>query len=640
MGLNAMDSQAFTGIGQPRVRGPGIKVGDVWLVILSLVSSFVLLGGLIGLLLAFDGQPIFDSGVVTLNTLVAIITTGYRASITHVLGFVVSQSKWVAFANGRRRLLDLDRIESAGQGPLGSMLLLFNTKVKGIGIIRFGALLTVVSIAIDPFAQQLLQYRQTTSFIRDASGRTTIARAGRYSRGSEARLTLAQIQFVEGNSTSLYGPATNIPIITDADFSMQSAMMYGLIQPLAAVSQQANFSCPSGNCTYPEFASLAVCSACADISNLITIDQVSSGSRMNISLDRTVTPPSADRTTITRYSLPNDLRLDNSLLLSLRGTTNASRSLAFPGLETLIWSQTILRHPPSTNTTYLGSSLSAVTATECALYYCVKTYNTTVTNGILTSSASPMKVDRDPSSWELRSFSNSPAPTLPATRQKDISYHPRFSFPLRTDLSLGGYNISQAAVNSISHMIQRTLASCTAVTRNCTTTLEAVADNWAPLNGFYMTVRNEVQFEPSVAGVFWNGDINSTFESVAESLSNAIRSGGDADGQETVEGQVGVLIVRYQVDWWWIILHGAVVVGVLVMMVWVLIKTGHDVPVWGSSTLAVLKKGEEAGALLGGAERVEEMEDRAREVEVVLFGGERLGGRVGERESDEELWRR
>lgn len=328
--------------------------------------------------------------------------------------------------------------------------------------------------------------------------------------------------------------------------------------------------------------------------------------------------------------------LDNSLLLSLRGTTNSSRSLAFPHLSTLIWSQTILRHPPSTNTTYLGSSLSPVTATECALHYCVKSYNVTVTNGILTSSASTTDLSRDPSSWKLQGVLNNPPPTLPATRQDDISYHPRFSYPPRTDLSIGGYNVSQAAVNSISQMIQRTFASCTAVTRNCTTTLEAVADNWTPLNGYYMTARNEIQFEPSVASVFWNGDINSTFESVAESLSNAIRAGGDVDGQEAVEGQMGILVVRYQVDWLWILLHVAVVVGVLVMMVWVLVRTGQGVPVWGSSTLALLKKGEEFGASLAGAERVEEMEDRAREVEIMLFGGERFG----ERESDEEGWRK
>lgn len=194
MGSGAMDSHGFSSIGQPRVRGPRIHVGDVWLVVLSLVSSFVLLGGLVGLLLAFDGQPIFDSGVVTLNTLVAIITTGYRACIAHLLAFIISQSKWVAFSHGPRRLLDLDRIESAGQGPLGSLFLLFNSKIKSVAIIRLGALLTVVSIAIDPFAQQLLQYRQTTAFIRDASGRTAVVRAGRYSRGSETRLGLARIQ--------------------------------------------------------------------------------------------------------------------------------------------------------------------------------------------------------------------------------------------------------------------------------------------------------------------------------------------------------------------------------------------------------------------------------------------------------------
>ena len=290
----------------PRPNKKTWHVRDIWLLLFSLASSVALLCALIGLLFVFDDKPIFDSGVVTLNTLIAILSTAYKACIVHSLGFVISQSKWIVFADGRRRLLDFDRIEAAGLGPLGSLHLLFNLKVSDISVVRASALLTVLAVAMDPFAQQLLQFRQANSFINDDSGNTNISRASRYAKGTETRISIAAIRYVEGNSTSLFG-GSNIPITTDADFSMQSAMMYGLVQTPAAVSQQASFSCPSGNCVYPPFTSLSVCFICSDVTASIVVSQVEPGTRMNITLDRAINPPQIESDKIIRYSLPNGL---------------------------------------------------------------------------------------------------------------------------------------------------------------------------------------------------------------------------------------------------------------------------------------------------------------------------------------------
>ncbi|KAK4450892.1 hypothetical protein QBC34DRAFT_60414 [Podospora aff. communis PSN243] len=635
----------------PRAKRKPLRIGDIWILIFCLVSSVLLLGALVGLLFAFDGKPIFDSGLVTLNTLVAVLSTGYKASIIHALSFVMAQSKWVVFTRGRRRLLDFDRIETAGEGPLGSILLLFNFKVKNISMIRVGAMFIILAVATDPFTQQLLQFRQTTALIDDPSNRTAIFRASRYSRGSETRTQAPSgVRFVEGNSTSLY--RGNIPITADADFSMQSAIMYGLVQPTTAVSQQARFSCPSGSCVYPKFTSLSVCSACADLTSSISITRVESRTRMNITLDRAANPPQIDREDIVRYSLPNGLHLDNSLEMVLRGTTNASRSLAFDNITTLIWSQSILRHPPSTNITTLPLTTGnpGVFAQECVLYYCVNTYTSTVADGILFKNITPSAdhATRDPSSWALfSSFPDQPPPELPPARELDISYHPRFSSPSRTDLSFGGgYNISQAAINSISSFVQRTFATCTGLTVNCTTTLEPVADNWTPLNGFYMTVQSGPQHEPSAAQELWRAvKVDGLFQAVARSMSNALRAGGDADAAgatgegNAVLGQVGVVMVLYRVDWRWLALHGLLGLGTFGAVAWVLARSRMDnVGVWGSSTLAVMAKGEDTNGLLRGADTIVEMEARARGTEVFLFGEQMMPRQRGE-ESDDEAWR-
>jgi hypothetical protein len=56
------------------------------------------------------------------------------------------------------------------------------------GILRFGAIATVISLAVDPFAQQLVNYRQKLIFSNDTN--TTIARAQRYSQGNQIMMTM------------------------------------------------------------------------------------------------------------------------------------------------------------------------------------------------------------------------------------------------------------------------------------------------------------------------------------------------------------------------------------------------------------------------------------------------------------------
>jgi len=56
-------------------------MSDVPILIISIIASLVLLGGLAGLLFTLDGRLTFDNGIVTLNTLVAIISTANKASI-------------------------------------------------------------------------------------------------------------------------------------------------------------------------------------------------------------------------------------------------------------------------------------------------------------------------------------------------------------------------------------------------------------------------------------------------------------------------------------------------------------------------------------------------------------------------------
>lgn len=65
------------------------------------------------------------------------------------------------------------------------------------------------------------------------------------------------------------------------------------------------------------------------------------------------------------------------------GTGNSSRTCAFQSLDALIWSMTILilrPNPSDASATWPNVPLEA---SECGLYFCVKTYKPTLQNGDL-----------------------------------------------------------------------------------------------------------------------------------------------------------------------------------------------------------------------------------------------------------------
>jgi hypothetical protein len=76
-----------------------------------------------------DGRPIFDTHLLTLNTVIAVLSTAAKANLLVVVANCVGQWKWILFAGSPRRLLDFERLDQASRGPLGGLKLLFNAKV-------------------------------------------------------------------------------------------------------------------------------------------------------------------------------------------------------------------------------------------------------------------------------------------------------------------------------------------------------------------------------------------------------------------------------------------------------------------------------------------------------------------------------
>jgi hypothetical protein len=161
-----------------------------------------------------------------------------------------------------------DSILQSHRGPLGAALLLFRT--KGRSLAALGALLIVLLLAIDTFFQQVVEFPH-----RWALQPTT---------GAIPRVVEYQ---------SMYLPEyweeweTNQ---SDKDFRpIVQEFLYGNgTQPTTfgnGTRPDIPLSCPTSNCTWPAYETLAVCSSCVDVSESLNL----SFACLNTTIDWTIT---------------------------------------------------------------------------------------------------------------------------------------------------------------------------------------------------------------------------------------------------------------------------------------------------------------------------------------------------------------
>lgn len=371
---------------------------------------------------------------------------------------------------------------------------------------------------------------------------------------------------------------------TSADASLQSAALFGLVQPHDLIVQQLPITCPTGNCTFESFQSLAVCNRCKDVTDQLVMS--SDEQPLGAMLFRSGT--GASEANGTRMSLPNGLFIRNEdmdetsvpLNMVSWGTGNASATVSSQDIDTLIWSMTMIRagvNPVTNNFTWPDVP---VQAQECALYYCVNEYRSIIAKGVLHELIiTNTTATRSPASWEVVHVR--PGWLKDGPPSPSIEYISKTADITRTDLSLGnGYNISQAAVDSISAWFHTFMAD---ITIN--------PPEVYYLNGYHGGVDNRVQFAPDMMQSLYNSkNISSTFDNVATSLSNAIRAGAD-DGEKRF-GSTVQYETRFLVIWPWITLHAFLaVVGLCDLILSSSTSAREGVQPWKSHFLAVMAWG-------------------------------------------------
>ncbi|KAJ5462478.1 hypothetical protein N7530_010683 [Penicillium desertorum] len=206
---------------------------DTWLLeTFAAIFSVACFIAICAILVAYNGKsrPDLPYGL-SLNAIISVLATGCKSSLLFAIGEALSQIKWVWFRRETQPLLDMQTLDSASRGPLGSTIMLFQRKRS---LATFGAAIVVLLLAFDPFVQQITKYPTRSAAISDGTG---LARTKRLK------------SFVPGE--------------TQAQWNM--AYLSGLWSDDNLYHPQ----CSSGNCTWPVFRSVGMCSKCADITTSV-----------------------------------------------------------------------------------------------------------------------------------------------------------------------------------------------------------------------------------------------------------------------------------------------------------------------------------------------------------------------------------
>ncbi|KAK4452756.1 hypothetical protein QBC34DRAFT_455785 [Podospora aff. communis PSN243] len=205
------------------------------------------------LLSYYDGKqvPQWPLGI-NLNSLVAILTTLFRALVLVFVAEAISQLKWEWFRQPRP-LYDFDRFDAASRGAWGSAVVLLRGIKPHNGLAAICAFLTVVSLGVGPIAQQAINVTTCQFDILDAVSTVQTARS-----------------FSSADSI-----LSVVPGALPQELRLRPKVLAVVLNALMAEANNATvpLSCPTGNCTFNDpYASLAMCRRCEDVTSLVRPD--------------------------------------------------------------------------------------------------------------------------------------------------------------------------------------------------------------------------------------------------------------------------------------------------------------------------------------------------------------------------------
>ena len=523
---------------------------------------------------------------------------------------------------------------------------------------KLGALVIVVALGLDPFSQQLVKLTQKVESVEVSGGITAGSwRTELYNHGEFETFLRSP------------GPGQFWSMRPLGYIPMKASILNGISLPESSIRQQLGVQCPTGSCTWPKFDTLGVCHRCNDVTSRLR--RVENFEKVVYNISNELFPFEGEKMDgkSTGVVLPNGhffaalngclagslldaypahchpsedgiLLYEYMLRMTAFGTGNATKTNSMQDIDTLIWSMSII-HPDVKS--LVEEWPVPVRATECALYYCVKTIETAVeSNNVIENATEATDAKLRPDSWlpqhvpleDYYSVHNIP----PSSDElESLEYHDRFSYIARNPLtfhfpgnpSKPEYAVTPVAVHTINAYFQELFVSFHSYAPYVNLSIfETLGGGAAGFTGLIIGNRSF----PEGMERFWSfphpyipetdkqkeQNLRAAFSALATSITNGLRTGAD---RQPVQGLVRVQETYYRAEWDWIVLHGvALVAGVIT---WYLTfansATGREiVPAWKSCALPVISQVHSAAEALKGANTVDQMKQKAREGGVVI----------------------
>lgn len=570
---------------------------DTWFwEIVSITFSAACFIAICSVLLGYDqkAMPNFPTGL-TLNTIVSILATASKSALLCMVGTSIGQLKWIWFQGGKKRpVYDLQSFDDASRGPWGSVMVLLRYSRNGSFVLSLGAIITILSLAFDPFIQQVLRFpvRQVIS------------------SSSTAAIEQAVLAFKP------------TPGITPDLF-------FGAIETgLWSENFDLNPTCPSGNCTWPTFQSAGWCSKCENVTSAATLVGCDIGSFNTSNHEAQVVPCNitlSDGTWFdnaiegawqdTVYGEHFVLDFSNEQIAKVNNRTGPYLNQSILGVWSPLMAVSYIELSPPENSTAakFKEKLEIIHLIECVLSPCVKTYNVSVSNGV-------------------------PSIQTPSPEFGEIFYSGNDSIIPSPD----PFNWSEA----IEYREQQN-KKCWKPKRGALINVTLTKDNWPPESTLWENAEFAgcpVPDDPSrdwVEGVtttsmlynntdqLWRWCMKTApdlalhridghnFADVMSNIAASMTKYARDISEQTLQGIAYVPQVYVSVDWAFLILPGLLVLlGIIFLLLTISINSKHDLSLWKSSILPAIFHGLPGGMVPHEYSSASTMERMAQEATV------------------------
>ncbi|KUI56413.1 hypothetical protein VP1G_03708 [Cytospora mali] len=299
-------------------------------------------------LFALDGNPQPQWNVrIQPNSLISILSTVSSCAFMSAVTQCISQSKWLHFQKGGR-VIDLQRFDQASRGAWGSLQFLGRLGFRNTIAIA-GSLITIASLAMDPFTQQIIEFPVRQKSLGTGSSLASAARgegmvSGLYTNGF-------------GNGAV----AESAPDWQEAIQGIVGALYMGMFGQLPSQP----YACSTGNCSYPVINTLGVCSTCLNVTSQSTMDHCAFGNDTNNPTETCYVETPGGFNLSVEKGIVSATRTYNTLLSAAANQSN----IALPDI------MSFAMYRSAADSFYSSTTLGPDSQTyECSLRFCERSY--------------------------------------------------------------------------------------------------------------------------------------------------------------------------------------------------------------------------------------------------------------------------